>query len=262
MKLLFLGSGSAFTVGDNNYQSNMLITSDSGKHLLLDCGNDARLSLHEQGYSATDINAVYITHLHADHVGGLEWLAYKTKFADMPYRPRLYISEQLVQPLWETVLRGGLSAIKGINSSLDTFFEVIAIPPDNRFAWENINFSQMQTFHAVNNDHYIPSFGLMIHHPYETILFTMDTEFRPDFFAPYYDKATLIFHDCETMQPHTTVHPHYQDLTTLDPAIKTKIWLYDYNPGPRPDARNDGFKGFILKGQRFEFKGDSDGSDS
>jgi ribonuclease BN (tRNA processing enzyme) len=259
MKLLFLGSGSAFTVGDNNYQSNMLITSETGKHLLLDCGNDARLSLNEQGYAATDIDAVYITHLHADHVGGLEWLAYKTKFALTPYRPRLYISEQMVQPLWENVLRGGLSAIRGVDATLETFFEVIVISSENTFTWENIHFSQMQTFHAVNNNQYMPSFGLMIHHPQETILITMDTEFRPDFFAPYYEQASLIFHDCETMQRHSTVHPHYQDLITLDPVIKAKSWLYDYNPGPRPDPRADGFIGFIVKGQQFEFKGDSDG---
>ncbi len=48
-RLRFLGSGNAFTVGDGNWQSNMLIESDAGRRLLVDCGSDARLSLAEQG---------------------------------------------------------------------------------------------------------------------------------------------------------------------------------------------------------------------
>ena len=57
MKLVFLGSGSAFTVGHDNYQSNMLMVSKSGKCLLLDCGTDIRFSLNEQGYKHSVIDA-------------------------------------------------------------------------------------------------------------------------------------------------------------------------------------------------------------
>ncbi len=69
MKLTFLGSGSAFTM--NNRQSNMILE-DDGKILLIDCGTDIRHSLHQQDLSYKDIDAVYISHLHADHIGGME----------------------------------------------------------------------------------------------------------------------------------------------------------------------------------------------
>ncbi|MGL5193292.1 MAG: MBL fold metallo-hydrolase, partial [Chroococcales cyanobacterium] len=70
MKLTFLGSGSAFTVGANNYHSNVLLESDRGTKLLIDCGSDIRFSLHEAGYSHLDITDIYISHLHSDHAGG------------------------------------------------------------------------------------------------------------------------------------------------------------------------------------------------
>lgn len=65
MKLIFIGSGSAFTVGADNYQSNRILEDDSSKKLLVDCGSDARFALHELGLSYKDIEAVYISHLHS-----------------------------------------------------------------------------------------------------------------------------------------------------------------------------------------------------
>lgn len=42
------------------------------KLLLIDCGTTLRYSLKEAGYEYKDIDYVYISHLHFDHVGGLE----------------------------------------------------------------------------------------------------------------------------------------------------------------------------------------------
>lgn len=72
-------------------------------------------------------------------------------------------------------------------------------------------------------------------------------------FKEYFEKADIIFHDCETAEKQTGAHAHYNDLAKFDPKIKGKMWLYDYNDGPLPDAIKDGFQGFIVKGQAFEF---------
>lgn len=71
MKLIFLGTGSAFTIGASNFHSNMILEDDHKNQLLIDCGSDARFSLHEQGFSHRHITDVYISHLHADHAGVL-----------------------------------------------------------------------------------------------------------------------------------------------------------------------------------------------
>jgi hypothetical protein len=42
-------------------------------------------------------------------------------------------------------------------------------------------------------------------------------------------------------------------LKTLDEKHKQKMWLYHYQAGERPDAVADGFKGFAVKGQVFNF---------
>ena len=88
MKMTFIGSGAAFT--SNNYHSNILIESND-KKLLIDCGSDARFALRDLGYSYKDIDSIYISHIHADHSGGLEWLGFSRKFdasCTKPYRDR------------------------------------------------------------------------------------------------------------------------------------------------------------------------------
>src|SRR5687768_11001375 len=96
MKLTFIGIGSAFTLA--NFQSNMLLE-DAGKRLLIDCGGDARHALAKAGLGAKDVDALYVSHLHADHVGGIEWLGFSRYFSQGP-KPDLYVNERLATSLW------------------------------------------------------------------------------------------------------------------------------------------------------------------
>ena len=111
MKLVFLGTGSAFTL--ENYQSNMVVEVNDGL-LLIVCGSDARRSAANLGWSAFDIMDVYVSHLHADHIGGLEWLGFVSYFgrsrADPSARPRLHIRRNLIEGLWYS-LHGGMGSL-------------------------------------------------------------------------------------------------------------------------------------------------------
>ena len=77
MKITFLGTGSAFTT--KNFQTNTIIERN-GKRLLIDAGSDIRFSLQNIGLNYLNIDAIYVTHLHADHVGGMEYLAFCNYF--------------------------------------------------------------------------------------------------------------------------------------------------------------------------------------
>lgn len=93
MKIKFLGVGPAFTTAEH-YQSNMLITAGSGKRILIDCGSDIRFSLREAGiqfrYFGREIDAIYVSHLHADHIGGLEAAALVSFFDVESPKPGLF----------------------------------------------------------------------------------------------------------------------------------------------------------------------------
>jgi len=253
MKLAVLGSGSAFTLEEDNYQSNFILENDEGKRLLIDCGSDARWSLHKFGLSYRDIDGVFISHLHGDHTGGLDWLAFNTYFDPSCKKPALYISSLLVDDLWNKSLAGSLSSLEMIKAELSTYFNVIVIENDTFFNWFGLNVSLIKTIHAISNQQILPSYGLFFSINDTNVFITGDTRFLPNQFKNLYKQASIIFHDCETSHKPTGIHAHYEELKTLDEEIKRKMWLYQYSPGPLPDANKDGFKGFLLRGQKFNF---------
>lgn len=249
MKLTFLGSGSAFTVG-GNYHSNMLLESNLHKKLLIDCGSDVRLSLYEQGYSYQDAQDVYISHLHADHAGGLEWLAFSSKFNKNKQKPRLYLSQELPEQLWYHHLFASLNPAKDPSINLSSFFEVRAIS-NSEFEWEGICFHLIPTTHITFPSGKMPSYGLWFKAEGKAVLITTDAQLTADI-QELYDQSDIIFQDCETSNEKSGVHAHYTELMRLKPEIKSKMWLYHYQPGALPDAKKDGFQGFVKKGQRFD----------
>lgn len=250
--MTFAGSGSAFVKG-GNFQSNMVLDAGTGKKLLFDCGGDARLSLDMLGLTHRDITDVFISHLHADHIGGLEWLAFCTYFDQACERPRLHVSNDLADELWARSLSGGLSSIQGEVANLETYFDVDRIEHNGKFIWGDVAFQLVQSIHVINGFSVMPSYGLMFEADGVKVYVTADTQFCPHQIEDFYAMADVVFHDCETAPFHSRVHAHYEDLRKLPKATKGKMWLYHYQPDHIPDTVKDGFRGFVKKGQRFDF---------
>lgn len=252
-KLIFLGSGCAFTFGTDNYQSNMLLISDTGKKLLIDCGSDIRYSLYHAGFSHLDITDIYISHVHADHVGGLEYIGFSTKFDSRCQKPKLYLDAELAKTLWVNSLSGGMKYIEHEIATLETFFDIVEIESKRNFIWSDIKFNVIKVIHVNSDIAIIPSYGLFFEVNGIKVFLTTDTKMCLNNLERYYQKADIIFQDCETSKFPSCVHANYQELLSLPLTIKNKMWLYHYQPEKLPDARKDGFCGFVERGQEFDF---------
>ena len=154
-----------FFAGKDQYQSNFVITSEKEgkkpKHLLFDCGTDAKFSLGELGLFPKDIDAVYVSHQHGDHMGGLEWLGFSTYFSGrkMP-KPKLVCEQSLMVDLWEQSLKGSMSTLQGKVATLSEFFECHSVSKGGWFLWENIFFEMVQTIHVLSGFSIKHSYGL------------------------------------------------------------------------------------------------------
>ena len=102
MKVIPLGVNGAFT----NYYHNNYVFELGNRKLLVDAGTTLRYSLKEAGYEETDITDVIITHLHSDHIGGLEEFAQRCKWIHN-HKPNLWIRTQMVGELCQ-ILNSGL----------------------------------------------------------------------------------------------------------------------------------------------------------
>jgi ribonuclease BN (tRNA processing enzyme) len=249
MKLTFIGSGSGFCNHKTNYHSNILVESINGKNLLIDCGSDARHSLANINCSFNEIDNVFISHLHSDHIGGLEWLGFSRLYDKGGDLSHLFIPKLLITPLWENCLKGGMNSFKEKEAQLDDFFQVH--PVDESFIWEKIKFTLIKTIHVYSNHKLLPSYGLFIESGKSKILFTGDTCFTPEIFSKFYQQADIIFHDCETSAKKSGVHSNFADLKNLPAKIKMKTWLYHANDPQAVSAKEQGFLGIVKKAQVF-----------
>ena len=255
MQLTFLGSGSGLSAPHSvdNYHSNILI-SHHESHLLIDCGGDIQRSLRDAEFTYNDITSVYISHLHADHIGGLEWLGFSHKFDESCSKPVLYIHQDLTDRLWQHSLSGGMSSLEGEPSSLETYFDVAPLTESAGFEWQGVQFDLVETEHVYDDKTLVPSYGLQFTLGGIPIFLTTDARFTPEQHLPYYERAAIIFQDCELFEKSSGVHAHYSELMSLPAEIRQKMWLYHYSDnGHMPYAKADGFQGFITKGQSFEF---------
>ena len=257
MKIHFIGVGTHFSSNDQ-YHSNMVITAQTGRRLLIDCGGDARFSLAESGIDPAGLDAVYVSHLHSDHIGGMEWLALITYFKQGIKRLKLFGEENLLNKLWNNSLKGGLECIGRKRMQLIDYFDCCPLAEGTPFYWEGIRFDMVKMLHIAGDycSHY--SYGLLIETTegeQNVVFITTDTLFQPEVLEGISKQADLIFHDCETTPVKTTVHAHYEQLCTMPAAVKQKIWLYHYQPNSAYDPNKDGFQGFVVKGQEFIFPG-------
>src|SRR5215831_7763979 len=79
MKLVVLGSGTSVPHPHRAAPAFWLET--TGGTLLLDCGMDTAHRMAEEGLDWPNLDAIWISHLHLDHCGGLAPLLFGTKWA-------------------------------------------------------------------------------------------------------------------------------------------------------------------------------------
>jgi ribonuclease BN (tRNA processing enzyme) len=259
MKITFLGAGSAFTM--KSWQTNILIE-EKGMRLLLDCGSDIRFALRDAGLSYKDIDAVYISHLHGDHVGGTEYLGFCSYFDPNRPKPKLFAHQNVVP----RILPAGMESLEGLIANIYTFFDVNSLGDNAEFLWQGIRFEIVQSVHIMNGHAIIPSFGLIIHSPTstKTIYWTADSQYAPSQLIKFYNDADMIWQDCETYPFKSRVHAHRDDLTQLPANVKEKMLLQHVNDNileangmPTAEAlqwaKDTGFLGIAYKGMTMEW---------
>lgn len=237
LTMLGVGHSEAMT----HWNNNAMITSN-GRHLLIDAGYTIKYALNDQGLTLADIDAVFITHAHADHCFGLERMAYECRFR-YGFKPRLILPPGVYEELWHQTLRGVLGQVGEGPATLEDFFEVEILSAD-RFAFEGVDLHCFQNRHTPGK----PSYGLLIDHH---LLFSGDTRPIPDIIEPL--APSVILHDC-TLADRNPVHASLGELQEdYSPDMCQRMFLMSYEDHfetARPTVESV-FAGFARQGQVF-----------
>lgn len=222
--LTFLGTGSAFTL--ENYHNNALIEV-KGKKYLLDCGTTIPYALKDLGVMVDDIDGIIISHIHADHTGGLEYLGFYGRFVSKK-KMDLFIAEELVDVLWENTLKGGMVDSTNEKCTLETYFNVKPFKDLELFKINGLEIMPIKTVH-VKNDH-LPlqksSYSFLLG---KETFYSGDMLFNESILKELNESGIKrFFHDCQFFHVENGVHASLKELKTLPKEIKEKIIVMHY----------------------------------
>lgn len=228
--LHFLGVGAAHAV---ELGSSAVVLERDGKPLLLiDCGPDT-LDRYMAAYGEPP-RALYITHTHMDHVGGMERLFFRLWF-DEAWRGRtqVFIHAGLMTWLQARVADyPNVLAEGGVN-----FWEAFRLVPCTRGFWlDGLWFDVFGTRHHMAGT----SYGVALA---GSFAYTGDTRPVPEVLALVASGHELIAHDCGLVgnPSHTGVDDIERDYSE---NVRSRLRLYHY--GSEADGRELASRGYTV----------------
>ncbi len=213
MRLTFLGSGDAFGSG-GRFNTCFYVEAD-GTNFLVDCGASSLIAMKQCGVDPNAVDTILVTHLYADHFGGLPYLLLDAQFNAKRTRPLTVAGPPGLRarlPEAMEVMFPGSS--KTVPKFALTVVELAARTP------AQVNGLGV-TPYEVNNDGLAPFFAYRVEVDGKVLAYSGDAEWRDDLIDAGQDADLFI---CEAYFREKRV-PMHLDLKTLEarlPEIRPK----------------------------------------
>ena len=234
LRLLPLGTGNAFSA--LSYSSCLALETE-GRWLLVDCPHPVLKMMREASLasgltlSPADVQAVALTHLHADHVSGLEGLAYYNYFF-LHRRLALLAHKSVSEYLWMGHLAAGMQFSRPaldaavVEHHFAEYFDLHNLPDGQAVSSGPFTVSTFPATHSV------PTTALFIEAAGRKFGYSADTVYNPAL-IDWLARADLIVHEANGDYPHTP----YERLAALPEDLRKKMRVIHYPDGFDPPGR-------------------------
>lgn len=216
MRVTFLGSGDAFGSG-GRMNTCFHVQRSSGDTFLVDCGASSMIAIRKEGIEPNRIGAIVLTHLHADHYGGLPTFILDGQLVSERTRPLV-----IAGPVG---LRGRLDALMEAHfpgsSKVQRKFavDVMELEPDTATT-VGIDGPVVTTFEVVHPSG-TPSTALRIACDGKVLAYTGDTEWT-DTLLDAGRGADLLIAEAYTFDRKVRFHLDYATLREKWPAFDAR----------------------------------------
>lgn len=203
MRLRFLGSGDAFGSG-GRFNTCFHVTTAQGA-FLIDCGASSMVAIRRFGVDPNGIDAVFVSHLHGDHFGGLPFFLLDAQLVSRRTRPLTLAGP----PGFEARLLQAMENFFPGSTGIERRFElqILELEPEVRREVEGVAVTPWVVKHYCG----APPFALRLEAEGKVLTYSGDTEWvealvpaarGADVFvceAYFYDKKMKYHLDYETL---------------------------------------------------------------
>jgi ribonuclease BN (tRNA processing enzyme) len=222
-EVVALGVGDTFS---EIHSTAALLLEHDGFRLAVDCPDRYRGVLAHAGRRASrslaleSVDDVFITHVHGDHMNGLEGVAFYKRFAEGK-RVRLHTTSEVRTVLWDQRLRAPMETLWNGTSyqtlGFDDYFDFSPSPWDRPFSIGPFEITLRRT------QHHVPTAAMLVRAGGRTFGYSSDTAFDPELIA-FLSTADVIVHETNLGPAHTP----YAELLTVPSEIRSRMRLIHY----------------------------------
>lgn len=234
-EVLVLGVGDSFS--EHHHPTSLLLRAE-GMCLAIDCpdmyravlGSAVRGAVRGAGpqsgvssLTVDDVDHVLLTHVHGDHMNGLEGLAFYKHFVQRK-RVVLATSPDVRRVLWNERLAVSMGQLWNgtelVRKSFEDYFEYVPLD------WDLPTSLGPFRIHTRRTLHHVPTSALLIEVGGKLLGYSCDTAFDPDLIE-FLSPADLIIHETN----HGPAHTPYAALAALPEELRRRMRLIHYPDG-------------------------------
>jgi ribonuclease BN (tRNA processing enzyme) len=221
--VIALGVGDAFS---EIHRPTALLLICEDFYLAIDCPDMYRAVLRDAALRAgrpldlAKIDHFLITHVHGDHMNGIEGVAFFKHFAENK-RVELFSLPEVREVLWSERLKGSMSQLWNGNEFRSlTFDDYFAFTPLDCSSFTGIGPFNIQ---VQRTKHHIPTCAVRIEVKGRVFGYSSDTAFDPELIK-FLEPAHLIIHETNLGPAHSS----YASLAALPANLRQRMRLVHY----------------------------------
>ncbi|MHA1583987.1 MAG: MBL fold metallo-hydrolase, partial [Promethearchaeota archaeon] len=224
LNILFLGTSGAGVTINRNLPAILI-----DRSILVDCGEGCLKSLLANGVDPFDIQAIFLTHLHADHCLGIIPLLWNLAFYNLRKKkvsPPIYVPEGMASHL-KNIVQDSFSPFERIGFSIN----IIELPISQNNKSNKINFNEKYHISWIKTEHTPICYAYKFNN---SVVFGADTQPFPEFNSFVDNCDTLIFEatfpDSQAELAHKLKHSTPLDAANIGSQIKLKRIILTHVP--------------------------------
>ncbi|ADJ14029.1 MBL fold metallo-hydrolase [Halalkalicoccus jeotgali] len=170
----FLGSGDPLGSG-GRLQTCFHVAAPSGR-FLIDCGATSMAAMKREGVDRNAIEAIFITHLHGDHIGGLPYFVLDAQLIAERTEPLVIAGPPGLEERLRAAMDVSFPGLSGVKQRFE--LQIVELEADRKTAIGPVDVTPTEVVHACG----APPYALRLDIDGKTLAYSGDTEWTDALF--------------------------------------------------------------------------------